>query len=557
MTDDNQNECKSRSKIEQDAINHIDDGADVIELVAGLDFSPYQDQGDTYDESDDSFPFDPMVRALFLKDLMGYTGVELHTRLTENPDEAAALGFDEVSSRTTLDRTPGRRLSDEFRIQIQHTTHRILEYAHEQDNPIGLKSLEPDEKDDVSERTEDRHIKEKTLEVSEELRGLLYGAVDLDRPESGRQYSTSGLLGLESVMSTEACAAGQGSELYNNAPKGVSAPDGETLLHYLKQLDVEEVCEIIQAGVDVQLKSARRHLEFTRPAELAIDMTYVAYYSNDREALNYGEDDDQVVVMGAPPSKGYDWCMKFATAAIVGDNVQFMLAVRPHTKGQGIGELVRELIAAASEHVSVQRVYADAEFYAVDTIRALQAARTDFVIRVPANERVKRWIRRANHDVWVKKNKTIYGRTPEKSNGAVRATHVGVPKRTNPEKTVVFATNSEVDDEIALDRRETKRKINRYRRHWGLETGYRCITDFFPWTTSKEYQVRLFHFGFGMLVYNMWRLVDFLVQLDLDSEQRSKPRLKAKRFQNLVARILSMYGYPLTPGRVRPAASHN
>ena len=45
-----------------------------------------------------------------------------------------------------------------------------------------------------------------------------------------------------------------------------------------------------------------------------------------------------------------------------------------------------------------------------------------------------------------------------------------------------------------------------------------------------------------MLIFNMYRLVDFLVQLSLDADQRSKPRLKAKRFLRLVTPVLRMYG---------------
>ena len=111
-----------------------------------------------------------------------------------------------------------------------------LEYAHEHGNPLGLKSLEPDEKDQVSERTEDRLIQKKTLEATEEFRNLLYGSVDLDRPETGTQYDTGELLGLESFLSSRACAAHGGSKIYaDNAPKGVDVPEGETLLHYIKQ----------------------------------------------------------------------------------------------------------------------------------------------------------------------------------------------------------------------------------------------------------------------------------------------------------------------------------
>jgi hypothetical protein len=538
------NSEKSRSRIEKQAIEKIDEGADVIELITELDLSPYRSHGDTYDDWHASYSFEAMVRALYLKDLMGYNDTDLHQRLSDNPEEAEALGFDKLPDRTTFGRTWNDRLSQGFRNRVQHTTHRILEYSKDQGNPIGLRSLETEEKSDVSTRTENRVIREKSLEVAEDLRDLLYGAVDLQRPDTGTQYSRAEFLGLESYLCSDCVAAETGSDTYGDrAPKGVDVPDGDTLLHYIKQLDIDDIHKVIQQGINVQLKTSRRHLEFSRPVEVAIDMTYIPYYGERDRSLALGDNNNQVTVVGAPPSKDYDWCLKFATVSIVGDNVRFMLAVRPHIKGQQIGEIARELYWDAAEHVNIKRVYADSEFYTTETVKSLNEAGTDFVISVPRNQRVKRQIERADQDVWVRKNLGIRGSTSGgPTNSRAEVNHVGIPSNSDPEKTVVFATNEGLDDEIGLDRRETKHRINRYRRRWGQETNYRALGGFLPETTSKDFSVRLFHFGFAILVFNMWRLVDFLVQLTLDTELRSKPRITASRFQRLVEPVLDMYG---------------
>lgn len=212
-------------------------------------------------------------------------------------------------------------------------------------------------------------------------------------------------------------------------------------------------------------------------------------------------------------------------------------------KGQRIGDLVREVYWAATDHVSIQAVYVDAEFYSADSILALEETGSHYVIRVPGNKRVKRQIEWADHDVWVKNEVGITGPTEGGlTNSRVKTTYVGDPKNTDPDEIVVFSTNKEVDGEIGLDRRETERLMNRYRRRWGIETNYRSLKEFLPSTASKEYSVRLFHFGFEVLAFNMWLLVDFLIQISLESDQRTKPRLKAKRFQRLVEPVLRMYG---------------
>jgi len=78
---------------------------------------------------------------------------------------------------------------------------------------------------------------------------------------------------------------------------------------------------------------------------------------------------------------------------------------------------------------------------------------------------------------------------------------------------VPFYTNTHVDDEIAVDRRQTRRKVEQYNRRGGIETAYKKIKEFAAWTTSKEFEVRLWHFGFAVLLYNAWLMVDFLVQV--------------------------------------------
>lgn len=65
---------------------------------------------------------------------------------------------------------------------------------------------------------------------------------------------------------------------------------------------------------------------------------------------------------------------------------------------------------------------------------------------------------------------------------------------------------------------------------------HKTIKDFLGWTTSKAFVVRFYFFGFAVLLYNMWLLVDLLVPLRLNVEHRYRPRVTAKRVLNLVSR---------------------
>jgi len=108
---------------------------------------------------------------------------KLHRRIDENPQEARDLGFYNVPSRTTFGRAWRERFDEDIIRLVERSAEQILEYAHERGNPLGMRSLETEDKSNVSKRTKQRHIREKAMEVTEEMRDLLHGSVDLGRPE--------------------------------------------------------------------------------------------------------------------------------------------------------------------------------------------------------------------------------------------------------------------------------------------------------------------------------------------------------------------------------------
>jgi hypothetical protein len=331
-------------------------------------------------------------------------------------------------------------------------------------------------------------------------------------------------------------------------------PSGETLLEAIKDLSPTDIAEMVNRGAARVLTRAKPRLEFETPPMLSIDITYVAFY---------GEREELVRVQGAPEDKSYDWCYKFATANVVGDNVHFAAGMLPvghadyhdpdaypgEDKSYRVGDVVRRLLDHVSDvcRVRVRRLYADREFYATDVFSTLEHRGIFYVIPAKRDDRVERFIARmnvavdGNTQVTVKHDHTVFG--PMKhgvTNSSAETTLVGLPPDEDREHLTVFATNLDVDDEIGLDRRWAKKQINRYSRRGGIETAYSKIKEFAPWTTSTNFSIRLFHFGFAVLLYDLWLLVDFLVQTLIEVvEFRTKPRVTAARFRAFLRREVS------------------
>jgi hypothetical protein len=289
-------------------------------------------------------------------------------------------------------------------------------------------------------------------------------------------------------------------------------------------------------------------------AQVALDMTYVAYY---------GDRDEMKWVQGAPDDKGYDWCHKFATVVIVGDNTHYVVGVSPLGSaeyadtnahpGAGnsyyVGDVARRLLSIADEYVNIQRVYADREFYAADAIRALEDRDLNYVIPVIKDRhRVKPicdefdnlksgYDEEKDTPLYVKRGHVLHGSVKrEVTNTKVSTNLVVLPpdeddEANDEDSPQAFATNLDVSDEVALDRRWAAEQIEKYSNRGAIENSYSSIKKAAAWTTSKAFEVRWFHFAFGCVVYNMWLLVDFLTQDRIGViETRKKPRITLSRF---------------------------
>ncbi|SFJ67749.1 transposase, partial [Natronobacterium gregoryi] len=88
------------------------------------------------------------------------------------------------------------------------------------------------------------------------------------------------------------------------------------------------------------------------------------------------------------------------------------------------------------------------------------------------------------------------------------------------------------DDDSETERiHMVERMVRRYRHRWGIENGYKQIKTFRVRTTSKRHTYRFFNFVFACVLYNVWRLVDLLVKLAIESENSTyEPCVDANQF---------------------------
>ncbi|WP_174811833.1 hypothetical protein [Salinadaptatus halalkaliphilus] len=94
---------------------------------------------------------------------------------------------------------------------------------------------------------------------------------------------------------------------------------------------------------------------------------------------------------------------------------------------------------------------------------------------------------------------------------------------------VIFTTNAEVSPDRA------QALTTQYQR-WEIENQYKTIKKhFLPTCASKDYRLRFLYFVVGVIMYNVWRLANFVLREEVDMELGEKPPLRAGEIVELVA----------------------
>lgn len=565
--------------ISEQADEIIKQETDWVELGEQLDVSRYRFR-DGHPEWRDGTPFRPMFLAYLWALVEDESVTGIPDRLADNPELAAAFGFDpdDLPSESTCRPV---RLNDRFE-DLQSTAKLTAEHIRligaERGAPIGycigttVSEEDADDEPSPSNRTIQRLLRKQGREVLNELKTVAIPAVSVPRPDDP-VYEDDELLVLEAIAAIKQAAANGAGQMMGDEknpdpdlddPLCEDGPSGETLLEALKQMSVDEIATMMNFALRktyVRAKPRLQELEhengsrFGTRATIALDITYVAYYG-DRDELEW--------VQGAPDDKSYEWCHKFATVVIVGENTHYVVGVCPlgstewadthaysgEENSYYVGDVARRLLSIADDYVSIKRVYADREFHAVDVIYTLEARDLEYVIPAVKNDRIKRKCRRFNRlkkgydeenntQLYVKRDLAMHGPVKHQvSNTKVKTNLVILPPDKDNEvhedgSPKPFLTNLDVDDKTPGDRAYATGEIGRYSDQAAIENAYSSIKDAAAWTTSKEFEVRWFHFAFGCLVYNMWLLVDFETQSRIGViETRKKPRITLSRFLN-------------------------
>ena len=223
---------------------------------------------------------------------------------------------------------------------------------------------------------------------------------------------------------------------------------------------------------------------------LAIDITTVPYFGEDRTHVVWSKE-----------YRGTQYGFQLATVYLCHRGMRFTIHALPVDQLSRKEDVVRALLEEAMRSVRPTLVLMDRGFYAKEVVRTLLALGVDFLMPVPRTAAVKRVLKETTHlYAWVGTH-VVGDDGPTVTLAVVPARHA-----TEEEDRFPYVTNRTVDTQSARSLADT------YDARWGIETSYRVMKGTGPWTTSNAYAVRLLFHLLMVVLYNLWVLVNRLLQ---------------------------------------------
>jgi hypothetical protein len=481
-----------------------------------------------FDLLDDGYPewhpashsFEGMVRLFLYRELTG----ESYREFSKYPELASVFGLEKIPGESVLSRTWRNRFDDATRTFVTTAAYYVVKEIHDRDIDVPearpkaeVVTSDQDPSAYPDDSDEDRPVEFTTEQIQRTTR--LARDHGFNGFDSGRaanaSYEDTQFFELQTFMGMAGCGTPQGANRFRYRHGPESSPHGDTHLRTVKQFEPETLIEGFDAAIERLISVIESEASFRRPVTAAIDITTIPYY---------GDVEGMSMVSGTKETDVR--AFKFATLSIIGRNIPLVLGVEPIRESSEwdqnppnkVHRVVRRLVKRAQEHVPIETVLCDREFDSQQVYQTLSNLGVNYLIpkRINSTEREVIETMETDGEAVAVETASVH---VEAGNHQMRFLYV---PSTKGDGTAVFATNLRVGPD------EAETVCRRYSRRWQIENEYKSIKhDFLAKTSSKDYKVRLFYFVFAVLLYNIWRLTDFLLKADVDGPMDYAPVVAA------------------------------
>ncbi len=542
--------------------------------IDGEWFSGYENPGRA------KFDLEPMVRLFLYKHARELNQSELARRLRGAAYVYLRLGFDRPISQQIISHNKRNRFDATERRLLKDAAEVVRTVCSEHDV---IRTNEPalDPEDVQHDRVSEGEIMDAVKRATE----LGFREFSADRASNATYpleayFERQGYLNMSRAGTTtksrrfarlsERESVPHGSS-HNRTMKKVAKPKSQLTFDEFvtgkqepewKQIR-DEVLEPFHAGVENILNELTdedyAEAGFREPVHAAIDITswnyHVSPFISEKKARQSGKTPIKVTIDGKEKlidpdhpdlvsglknsdERGY----KFATITIITENTPIVLGVEPvrdqrkweEEMGWDIertsrADIVESLLEQASRHADIHKVFLDRGFSSKEIRDVIDRRGLLYVLGKPARAKVdKKNIKEINdHDLY---DSWIGHGTHEYEGREHDITYVYTPSKKDEDKYAVFTINEHVDHH------RTEALLGQYSQRMEIENEYKTIKKhFLPTSASKDYRIRFLYFVIGTLLYNVWRMANFILRDAVDADLGEHPPILAGELIELVA----------------------
>lgn len=555
-----------------------------------------------------------IARAHVLRVAKGWNNHSTLAGYLENkPELAETMGFESPPSKKTLWKAWDKRFSDRHKDALERCAEEIVTLARYYDVPAPARAFQPDEDDEPTQSKREMTVSQ-TKQVWNHSKKFLKDEFSLDRAENAQipeskfwqQHAFAGLM-------QDTCIQ-DGAKGLDYHIEG--APSGWTQRHHLHKLQVQRIREMFRATARRLVKEARRKSELSRKVTVAIDKTkgprefkghierndkgknqedWILGYKEEGPHFQWAAvqivgDDIPIVLDLVPVYRGFhtwdivDELLKHTKNFVNIDEVQLDrefdndgvrdviqnkhgLGYRmPGKKGRHRAKCTQLRRSGKLTHIQEDGGLDGSEPCKTIFVPAYNTDRFEPVDDEETDDEEED-DDPSLHQELIEDYAEATGTEVEESERMfsdliddMKEKEEERPTRgaqADVESYAVFRTNDPdvyVDEDASRVERihMAERAVHEYTR-WPIEEGFKKIKEFMVRTTSRDHELRFFNFAFAACLYNVWRLVDLLVQLSLGIEQ-DEPFVTVCEFLNC-ARAYFDIDSPPPPAQAQTASA--
>ena len=541
-----------------------------VSLPSGL-FTDSRQQGKVAYETDE------LIRAFLYQHVRGLSQNELASRLLGRVSILKRLGFTDPPSQQVLNTVWNDAFDVDTREIIKTAAQGIRKEAldHNVVDELLLPTRSTDEEHEKGELTKEEAKLQQAQKLIQLARQYILPVIDSGRADN-QQYSDEQIIDIFTKMCSQQGSANAEGE-YAKLTGDDAVCSGATILRTFKLIATP-------SEEDAQLKLSAFHgndrmpqIELIREAVLhifntvneniinsinddgrfnnretiaAIDITHERFHPSPWKDKQKGvpRKDFPRMVSGYKKDEEFKRGFKYATLTLVGEHPPIILGIEPVKEDSQWEEddapsypkasLVRRLLDKAQRFVDLDEVLLDRGFYSHGVFTSIHNHDIVYTIPVPNYEPDREAIEKIKSHPSAKGGVDHNIRVGQ-TGGYHTAEYLYVPTKgaSSDDAYSVFITNR---DHVAPE--DAEAICNRYRRRWDIENQYKSIKSFLPKTSSKDYRVRFCNFALTSLIYNLWRLTDFLIKIAIDKPIRDPPVISARTFVRALSNFLRDIG---------------